>query len=687
MPNPHNERAKPPAPTRPATSAGTWHLHIALAALWLAVLLAYANSLGGPFVFDDIASIVENPTIRSLRSISTVLSPPSANAETVGGRPLLNLTFALNYAIGGLEVRGYHAVNLLIHGLAAGLMFGLVRRTLILSPPAANIPLAPTGWALAIAALWALHPLQTEAVTQIVQRAESLAGLLFLLTLYGFLRGATSAGPEQKRWLAASVGACLLGMATKETVATAPLIVLLYDRTFLAGSFVAAWRRHPRYYSALAATWLLLLGLVLSTGGRGGSAGFQADGATPWTYLLTQCVAILRYLRLAFWPSGQIFDYGTGTVAGLDEAAGPAGVVLLLLGATMLALRWHPRIGFLGAWFFVILAPSSSIVPVATQTIAERRLYLPLAAVATAVVLGTAAWAGRRALPALLLAAGLLGAATFARNTVYQSALSLWTDTLSKRPQNARAWSNLGLALSESGRPGEAVSHFQTALRLVPDFVDARINLANALDAAGQTDDAVAQLREALRLAPEHLAGHYNLARLLARAGLWDEARTHYEAALRSQPQFAPALNELGHVWVRQGRLHEAEQCFRAAVASAPLMAASHNNLGNVLLDQNRLAEAVGCFQTAVKLAPDHASAHFNLGNTLLQLRRPAEAVDHFAIAARLNPEDAEACSRLGIALAQTGRFSEARSRFEAALHIDANNATARSGLLALGNR
>ena len=213
-----------------------------------------------------------------------MLSPPDAEGQTVGGRPLLNVTLALNYAAGGTGVWGYHAFNLTIHFLAAMTLYGVVRRTLL--RPVAFRPGGPTvrdrfgpaapALALAIALLWALHPLATEAVTYVIQRVEALMALFYLLTLYCFIRGAEdekAASRESTLWFGLSWLACLLGMATKEVMATAPLLVLLYDRVFLAGSFAAAWRRRRRLYAALAATWGLLAYLATGTQGRGGTGG------------------------------------------------------------------------------------------------------------------------------------------------------------------------------------------------------------------------------------------------------------------------------------------------------------------------------------------------------------------------------------------------------------------------------
>ncbi len=237
---------------------------------------------------------------------------------------------------------------------------------------------------VAIALLWAIHPLQTESVTYIVQRAESLVGLFYLLTLYCFIRGATSG---RGRYLVRRRRAGLpAGHGQQGSYGLGPVDVLLYDRAFLAGSFREAWRRRHGFYLALAATWLLLGWLVIVAGNRGGSAGFGA-AVGCWAYLCTQFGAIVHYLKLSVWPHPLLFDYGRDTVP-MTLAILPDAILVALLGlATLVALWRWPKVGFLGAWFFAILAPTSSIVPVATQVVAEHRMYLPLAAVVTAVTL------------------------------------------------------------------------------------------------------------------------------------------------------------------------------------------------------------------------------------------------------------------------------------------------------------
>jgi hypothetical protein len=237
---------------------------------------------------------------------------------------------------------------------------GVIRRTLLLPRLRERFGRDATNLALVVALLWILHPLQTEAVTYVVQRVESLMGLFYLLTLYCFIRSLEPARARRWHWLA--VGACLLGVGTKEVMVTAPVLLLLYDRTFVAGAFRRAWAERRGSHLALAATWLPLVALVASTGwNRGGTAGFNV-GISPSANWLTQFEAVVRYLGLAVWPRPQVFDYGPFWYDTVTVVWWQSLVVGLLLGLTVLAVFKKPAAGFLGAWFFGILAVTS-VVP------------------------------------------------------------------------------------------------------------------------------------------------------------------------------------------------------------------------------------------------------------------------------------------------------------------------------------
>jgi len=699
--NPLSPGDKPdPARTRRAVA-------LAAGLLVLAALAAYWNTFSAPFVFDDVPGILDNPSIRHLWPLSTVLQP-LAIFGSAAGRPLVNLSLAINYAIGGTDVRGYHALNLVFHVLAALTLFGIVRRTLehggngpILPRPAVNgtpenpgfrrpasllalwqtarassLPAinrsalsgaTPFYLALAIAIIWTVHPLQTESVTCVIQRTELLGGLFYLLTLYCFIRSTdTEASPC---WQVACVGSCLLGMASKEIMVSAPLMVWMYDRTFVAGSFRAAWRQRSRLYLALGSTWLLLAYLVLGSGGRNGTAGLGL-GVTPWEYALTQCRAIVLYLRLAFWPHPLVLDYGTAVMRSLGEVWWQATVVLALLGLTIWALIRKPRSGFLGVWFFAILAPSSSVMPVVSQTMAEHRMYLPLAAVIALAVLALHALAGRRSLAILALVAVALGGVTVKRNQVYQSVESVWADTVARCPSNVRAHLSLGRTFAEAGRTAEGIAAYEAAFRLRPDYAEAHTDLGDILSKAGRTEEAFQHLATALRLKPDSAEAHLNLGTALDRIGRTAEAISQYELALRLKPRLAEAHNNLGSALLRSGRSADAIRQIQEALGLKLEYADAHYNLANALAHADRLPEATAEFETGRRLKPNDTNARHTWANTLAGTGRLPEALAQYETALRQAPNDPELLYDYGNGLGAAGRFPEAVRSYNEALQL-----------------
>jgi tetratricopeptide (TPR) repeat protein len=465
--------------------------------LALAGTAAYLNSFRVPFIFDDRSNILDNPHLRALWPLSETLRPPIPRC-TVDGRPLISLTLALNYAAGGLDPRGYHLVNLIIHLAAGLLLYGIVRRTLH------AVPEAP--WlALGTAAIWLLHPLQTESVTYIIQRAESLMGLFYLLTLYAALRD----------WKALAVLSSVLGMATKEVMVTAPLAVLLYDRAYRAGSFRKAWRQRKGFYLALAATWGVLA-VCVAWGSQTQGAGFTFHEITPFLYACSQCGVVLHYLRLALWPSGLVLDYAWPVAREIQDWL-PQGLgILALLIPTLRALWKNHPLGFPAFFFFLVLAPTSSIMPIRDLAF-EHRMYLPLAGVAALAILGGRHLAGRLGLGGLaqglllLAACGGLWTATVLRNRDYRSNLALWADAAFKRPTNPRAQCETGSYLLPR-HPDLAIPYFREAIRLEPDFAFAYHNLGNALASKGDLEGAIAAISMAHRLSP----GNPTIRRALA---------------------------------------------------------------------------------------------------------------------------------------------------------------------------
>jgi len=518
-------------------------------------LAAYSNSLANPFLFDDLPLIRDNPDLQQNWQPWRIIFTP-----TYRSRPVVGVTVGLNYALGGFDVRGYHAVNLAIHILAALALFGVVRRTLRGMNARSDLAGAADWIALASALIWVVHPLQTQAVTYLIQRCEALMGLFYLLALYAVIRAASSSRPAW--WCAAAVAACALGMETKQVMLTAPFVALLYDRTFLAGSLREALRRRWRLYAAMAGTWLLLvhtffLPIILELfipALRSGQFQFAIAGATPGEYAQTQFAVLAHYLWLSVWPRLLCLDYAWPIATTAAEILPPAALILTLLGLTVWqSLRRRPA-GFAGAAAFIILAPTSTLVP--TQDLAfEHRMYLPLASLAALAICGgymAGRWALRRmtaspvrrrrigAVAGILLVgavAGALGCRTFSRNEDYRSDLAMWSDIVVKRPGNARAWYTLGNVLSRQGRADEALASYRESLRLDPRRLDALNNLGNLLTTLGRFDEAEAAYRDAIRLNPEHSEIWSNVGLMFALQGKRERAIIALEEALRLDPQ------------------------------------------------------------------------------------------------------------------------------------------------------
>jgi tetratricopeptide (TPR) repeat protein len=637
----------------------------------LAAAAAYAGSLNGPFVMDDVPSIASNQTLRHL---GTALFPPVASTE--GGRPVLNLSLAANYALSGNSVWSYHATNIAIHILAGLTLFGILVRTLERRAAA-----AASSVALSIALIWTLHPIQTESVTYVIQRAESLMGLFYLLTLYCLIRGA-EAGPTRGRpWYALCAAACLLGMATKEVMASAPLVAFLYDRTFLAGTFRGAWRLRRPVYCAMASTWAALLLLVVSTHGRGGSAGF-GSGISPWDYARTQGPAIVHYLRLSVWPHPLVFDYGTPVAPQSAWTYACCAIVAGLAAGSAWALVKKPALGFLGASFLAILAPSSSFVPVVTQTMAEHRMYLPLAPLAVVAVVAMMRWLGRAALPLALCAAACLALVTWQRNRDYRTEEAIWRDTVAKRPDNGRAHTDLGSALKDiPGRLGEAMDQLGLALRINPGDVSAHTDLGLCLNQLGRTDEAIAQYREAIRLNPKLAEPHNDLGTCLVRIpGRLGDAIEQFREAAGLAPDYAEARINLGNALLAEGRVEECVAQYEDALRINPGYAEGHNDLGNALLRvPGRLDDAIAQYGQALRINPDYAEAHNNLGNALNSKDRAADAVAQYEQALRLKPGVAGFHLNLAVTLLRLpGRVDEAVVQLREVLRLDPGNTVAR---------
>jgi len=598
--------------------------------LALAIGAAYWSGLHAPFQFDDVAAIVENAAIRHWWPFA----PGLPGATIVAGRPVVALSYALNFQWAGLDPFGYRVVNLLIHFACAWLLYAIAREALA----RAHGPNHAGRIAAAIAVLWAVHPLNVGTITYLSARSEALVSAAYLSVLYALLRGHGAA--HQRAWSAFAIAACAIGMATKETMVTAPVLVVLFDRAFYYSSFREAIRDRHTLYLALAATWTVLIALSWSAP-RAASAGFGV-GVSPWMYLLNQGPVLTDYLRTAVWPDHFVFTYGEPLQLDFIGAAPFLALIVLLLAATAWAWLRKPSIGILGVAFFLLLAPTSTIVPIATEVGAERRMYLPLAALIALLVVAFARLSRFKAVSVAIVSIVLI-VLTSRRNSEYLTSEALWRSTVSNWP-SAVAHRNLATSLKLAGKRDEALEHFRMAAR---DRPEVRRIVGQELFELGRFDEAIDELR--FFLATADPAGDSTRdARLLLGRSLVARARTaeaanEFEAIVRTRPNDPAALRALADARLDLHEFDQAVDTYRRYVGAQPDDANAVINLGIALLSLGDLSQALQALRHATQLDPANPKAHLNLAVALAQQGALVDAAGHAARAVDLAPDDGRA--------------------------------------------
>ena len=628
--------------------------------LALAIGAAYWSGLHAPFQFDDVPAIVENVAIRHWWPFAQGLPP----ATQVAGRPVVALSYALNFQWAGLDPFGYRVVNLLMHFVCALLLFAIARETL----SRAHRPNHAGRIAAAIAVLWAVHPLNVGTITYVSARSEALVSAAYLSVLYASLRahGAT----HQRAWSAFAIAACSIGMATKETMVTAPVLVVLFDRAFYYSSFRDAIRDRHTLYLALVATWIVLVAVSWSAP-RAASAGFSS-GVSPWMYLLNQGPVLTDYLRTAVWPDRFVFTYGEPVQLDFISAAPFLALIVLLLAATVWAWLRKPSIGLLGVAFFLVLAPTSTIIPIATEMGAERRMYLPLAALLTLLV-GSAIAAVERLAPQRLvvrlprieavsfaIVSIVLIALTSRRNSEYLTSEALWRSTVSNWP-SAVAHRNFATSLKLAGKRDEALEHFRIAAQ---DRPEVRRIVGQELFELGRFDEAIDELRFFLATADPASDSardvHLLLGRSLVALARTAEAANEFEAIVQARPNDVAALRALADARLDLREFDHAVETYRRYVGAQPNDTNAVINLGIALLSLGEMSQAVQTLSHATQLDPASQKAHLNLAVALAQQGALVDAAAHAARAVELAPNDGRARELLAQILLSQGRPTKA---------------------------
>lgn len=650
-------------------------------ALVLAIVAVYLNSLGGELIFDDLLAIRDNPSLHPDNGLwRAFFAPPDG---PVGGRPLVNFSFFLNYSIAGTRVVGYHVANVLVHAATAVLLYLLISHTLAQMTVAERFKSKSRVIAFLTSLLWGLSPLQTICVSYISQRSELMMGFCYTATLYCFSRFLSSSADEKdsistERFRAAAIFFCGAGMLSKEVMVTAPLLCLLYDRSFFSGSFASAFRRNWRTYLLLVSTWVLLAVLHLTTKGRG--VGLEM-GVTWYKYLLTESRVVLSYIRLCVCPYPLVFDYGTAAY----NATRTELPFVLITGSLVVGCSWcylqKANVWFLAAAFFIPLATTSSFIPVALQPMAENRLYLPSMAVTAALVFLVFRISSRTSVLVVLTCSLIFAVSTVARNRVFHSGISIWSDTTVKVPTSARAYNNLGISLLEKNRLDDAENAFRRALQLRPNWADVVSNLGNIALAKRDSASAEKLFRQAVADDPSSVVQKDNLAGLLLQQGNVSESKSLYEAAFKLKPTDASALCGLGDIALAEKDLAKALEFYRRAVAVMPHFAIAHNNLGNALVQANEEEQAEHEFRRSIELNPNFQKARSNYATMLARRGQYVDAIAQYKVALQLYEADTEARVNMGLAYQSIGDAAAAEACYKDALKSNPTDTRAKQFL------
>ncbi len=593
---------------------------LVLVLLTLGIGASYSDSFQIGFYFDDGYGISANPAIRSLRNIPSLFVDPHTTwveNTQVDLRPFVMITYAINYAISGLEPWSYHLVNLILHLIASGLVFVIVRDH-VWWPVADRGPDGSARIPAAVAALFfALAPLNSQPVDYMWARSALLCVTLYLGAFLACLR---------RRWVLGSA-LFVLALLTKAIAVTLPVMFLIHDFVYrdrerhpTIRSYLGDWRRLALpilVLGTLDIAYLLYRHIVLPPWT---AAARQQPGVTPWMWLISGWSAELYYVRLFLWPDGLSVDHDFPLTTSLwqPRAWGSLLVILVWVGLALRALGRWPQVTFATAWFFITLAPESTLAALA-EVINDHRPYiassLGLSVLLTCALSGLAAVLVPRARHAALAAVCLLicvPAVGFNRYRTWQwgDSLRLWEDTVQKSPANGRAWMNAGLGRMARGDMAGARRYFERSRELVPGYAFLYMNFSVLEASEGHLDASLKAADQAVRLRPDQSQGHLYLGMALERVGRVAEAAAEYRRSIALNPSDAQATAALARI-ERNGGLSE----------DAMMKAGLH-----ALYTRGDAGAAATWFRKVLERNPSHYGATYQLAVALDRAGTPAEA-------------------------------------------------------------
>jgi tetratricopeptide (TPR) repeat protein len=665
-------------------------------------LIAYSNTFDSSFHYDDKRYIVDNPVIKDLNNFVQLSSSedfsPQFQYKTFSRRYLSYLSFALNYRLNGLNVTGYHYVNLFVHICTSLLVYFFMMLT-FRTPYLRNSAIRDYAKHIALftALLFVCHPLQTQAVTYIWQRVTSLCAMFYLLSLVAYIKWRlahqltvdssqlTGNGKQGGRRLlyALSIISAVLAMKTKEIAFMLPVMLTLYELIFFKGEM----KKRILYLIPFLLT-MLIIPLTTISGVQVENLDDLLKGGTKLPrgeYLIAQFRVLVTYLRLVLLPVNQNLDYDYPryySFFNMEVFTSFAFLVALFGLSIYILFRYrasapHTRLISFGIlWFFINLLLESSLIPL-YNVIFEHRMYLPSVGVflafITIIFMVKDRWRINSGVITVVLAVIIimLCGATYARNSAWKDELTLWTDVVGKSPGRSTGHNNLGYAYESQGDIDRAIEQYLMSIELDPANSQAYNNLGNAYKSKGLLDSAIEQYLTAIKINPNNPHFYNNLGVVYTFKGLVDKAIQQYLIAIKIHPKLPHFYNNLGIAYTYKGLVDKAIEQYLTAASIDSYNPDAYYNLGNAYGSKGLIDKAMEQFMVAVRLKPDDfPDAHYNLGVAYYDQGLLDKAIKHYLLTIKLKPDFPEAHHNLGSAYKSRGDTELAVKEYNIALKL-----------------